>query len=133
MNSSSASAATAALFVSLLAGSLPATAETKIGNRAGDPARGAEEYENHCAGCHSVETNRVGPRHKGVVGRRAGSVAGFDYSPALKKAGFAWTVELIDRWLTNPEKLVPGQAMGFSISEPQLRADIIAFLNEKAK
>ena len=95
---------------------------------AGDPQRGAQAYESRCTGCHSVEQNRVGPRHAGVVGRKAGALRDFDYSPALKAAGFKWDTARLDRWLADPEALVPGQRMGFSVSDPAVRADLVAYL-----
>ena len=95
---------------------------------AGDPQRGAQAYDSRCTGCHSVEQNRVGPRHAGVFGRRAGALSDFDYSPALKAAGFKWDTARLDRWLADPEALVPGQRMGFSVSDPAVRADLVAYL-----
>lgn len=95
---------------------------------AGDAERGRQAYEARCGGCHSVEADRIGPRHAGVVGRRAGSVAGFAYSEALRKSGFAWDATLLDRWLTDPEALVPGQRMGYRLNDAQVRADIVAYL-----
>ena len=95
---------------------------------AGDPQRGAQAYESRCTGCHSVEQNRVGPRHAGVFGRKAGALRDFDYSPALKAAGFKWDTARLDRWLADPEALVPGQRMGFSVSDPVVRADLVAYL-----
>jgi cytochrome c len=95
---------------------------------AGDPARGAQAYESRCGGCHSVLADRIGPRHAGVVGRRAGSVAGFDYSPALKASRIVWDAAALDRWLTDPEALVPGQRMGYSLADAAVRADVIAYL-----
>ena len=95
---------------------------------AGDPQRGAQAYESRCTGCHSVEQNRVGPRHAGVVGRKAGALRDFDYSPALKAAGFKWDTARLNRWLADPEALVPGQRMGFSVSDPAVRADLVAYL-----
>ena len=56
----------------------------------GDATRGAEVYASRCGGCHSVDADRVGPRHAGVFGRRAGTVEGFDYSPALKTSAVVW-------------------------------------------
>jgi cytochrome c len=100
---------------------LPAHAE-------GDAARGAQSYAARCGGCHSVEADRVGPRHAGVVGRRAGSVAGFDYSPALARSQLAWDARTLERWLSDPEALVPGQQMGYSLADPAARADVIAYL-----
>ena len=95
---------------------------------AGDSQRGAQAYESRCTGCHSVEQNRVGPRHAGVVGRKAGALRDFDYSPPLKAAGFKWDTARLDRWLADPEALVPGQRMGFSVSDPVVRADLVAYL-----
>lgn len=95
---------------------------------AGDAARGATLYESRCGACHSLQADRIGPRHAGINGRRAGSVKGFDYSPALKASTLVWTAPLIERWLADPEQLVPGQRMGFSMADPQARADIAAFL-----
>ncbi len=74
-----------------------------------DAVRGKTLYENRCIGCHSVEENRVGPKHRGVVGRKAGSVKDYDYSSALKASKIVWDVALLQRWLTNPEALIPGQ------------------------
>lgn len=94
----------------------------------GDALRGQQAYEARCGACHSVDSDRVGPRHAGVVGRRAGSVPGFAYSAALRRSGIVWNARLLDRWLTDPEKLVPGQRMGYRVDDPQIRADIVAYL-----
>jgi cytochrome c len=93
----------------------------------GDAGRGETVYER-CAGCHSPNANRVGPMHRGVVGRIAGTVPDFAYSPGLKNAGFVWTEDQLDKWLTNPQALVPGARMGFRLNDPQERADVIAYL-----
>ena len=94
----------------------------------GDAQRGAAVHAARCGGCHSVDADRVGPRHAGVFGRRAGAVAGFDYSPALKASHITWDATTLDRWLTDPESLIPGQRMGYSLGDPALRADVIAYL-----
>jgi cytochrome c len=75
-----------------------------------------------------VEADRIGPRHAGVFGRRAGSVAGFDYSPALSASGIVWNAQTLEHWLSNPESLIPGQRMGYSLGDATARADVIAFL-----
>lgn len=93
-----------------------------------DAARGAQLWESRCTGCHALDRNQVGPRHRGVYGRRAGSLPDFDYSPALKASGIVWREATLNAWLTSPETLVPGQKMGFSVALPQDRADIIAYL-----
>lgn len=95
---------------------------------AADAGRGASLYQARCGGCHSIATNRIGPRHAGVVGRKAGSLPDFGYSPALRAAGFVWTAERIDQWLQGPPKMVPGVKMFFTVKEAADRADIIAYL-----
>ena len=93
----------------------------------GDAARGKDLYQA-CSGCHSIEENDIGPKHRGVVGRPAGSVPDYAYSPALKASGLVWSADTLDRWLTNPQALVPGTKMNFLIADPQKRADLIAYL-----
>jgi cytochrome c len=91
-------------------------------------SRGLSVYENNCAGCHSVEANRVGPKHAGIVGRRAGSIKDYPYSAALKKSELVWNRDLLVRWLTDPEQVIPGQAMGFRLGNVQDRMDVVAYL-----
>ncbi|HME39279.1 MAG TPA: cytochrome c family protein [Steroidobacteraceae bacterium] len=95
----------------------------------GDATNGKKLYQG-CQACHSVDDNDLGPRHRGVVGRRAGSVADYHYSAALKDSGLTWDAATLDRWLTNPSALVPGTKMFFKIDDAQARADIIAYLKE---
>jgi cytochrome c len=94
----------------------------------GSAARGKMLYEARCTACHSVDENRVGPMHRGVVGRMAGSVPGYDYSPALAQAHFIWTREKLMQWLKDPSALVPGTKMNYSVPEAQDRADLVAYL-----
>lgn len=96
----------------------------------GDPGRGKALYQA-CAACHSIDENDLGPRHRGVVGRRAGSVADYAYSSALKNSGLTWDEATLDRWLINPSALVPGTKMFFQIADAQSRADLIAYLKEQ--
>ena len=96
---------------------------------AGDPIRGKALYQG-CSACHSVDDNDLGPKHRGVVGRRAGSVADYNYSPALKNSGLTWDEVTLDHWLANPSELVPGTKMYFKIDDAQSRADIIAYLQD---
>jgi cytochrome c len=95
---------------------------------AGDAQRGEQLYEARCGACHSVTADRIGPRHAGVFGRRAGSVAGFQYSSALAASKLVWDEALLTRWLTDPEQVVPGQAMGYRLGDAQERADVVAYL-----
>ena len=115
-----------------LTAALVCTASWSIANAGsaapgGDVERGRVAYQG-CTGCHSVDEDDVGPRHRGVVGRRAGSVPGYAYSPALKSSGLVWDAATLDRWLRNPQALVPGSRMFYSLSDEQLRADVIAYL-----
>ncbi len=98
----------------------------------GDPARGEAIYQA-CTDCHSLDQNDVGPRHRGVYGRVAGSLSDYSYSDALKNAKIVWTEETLDKWLTDPQAFVPGAKMFFHLDNPQDRADVIVFLKEKAK
>lgn len=99
---------------------------------AGDSARGQELYESRCTSCHSLDHSRIGPAQRSVFGRHVAQVSGFDYSPALKRSDVIWTARSLDRWLANPETFIPGQRMGYSVPDPQDRADIIAFLASPA-
>jgi cytochrome c len=105
---------------------------TGTANATGDAARGATLYKD-CQNCHSIEKNDVGPMHKGVVGRAAGTVPDYDYSTALKNAKIVWTEENLDKWLTDPQGLIPETKMFFAVDNPQDRADLIAFLKERAR
>lgn len=95
---------------------------------AADAKRGESLWESRCTGCHSLDEDRIGPRHRGVVGRKAGSITDFNYSPALKSAGFVWDAPRLEAWLTNPQALVPGQRMNFRVAKAEDRADIVAYL-----
>ena len=77
---------------------------------------------------HAIDSNRIGPRHAGVAGRRAGSIAAFNYSAALRASGLVWTAATLDRWLADPEQLVPGQQMSYRLDDPAERTDVIAYL-----
>jgi cytochrome c len=106
-----------------------ASAETAPGPGSGDVTHGKQIYQV-CMGCHSVDEDDVGPRHRGVIGRVAGTVPGYAYSPALKSSHIVWNRDTLDRWLTNPQALVPGAKMFFAMPSAGDRADVIAYLAE---
>jgi cytochrome c len=114
------------LVATAIVGATPASADIA---RNGDAGHGKALYQG-CQACHSIDDNDLGPRHRGVVGRRAGTVEDYSYSTALKDSGLTWDEVTLDRWLTNPSALVPGTKMFFKIDDPQARADIIAYLKE---
>jgi cytochrome c len=91
-------------------------------------ARGLAIYTAKCSACHSVDDNRVGPSHAGVFGRRAGQAKDYEYSEALAKSKVVWSRANLERWLTDPEKVIAGQRMGYRLSLPHERADVIAYL-----
>lgn len=100
--------------------------------QSGDVQRGRGLFDARCGGCHSLDQNRVGPALGTVVGRAAGKQADFAYSAALARATHAWTPEKLQAWLVDPEALVPGQAMGYRLSEAADRRDVVAFLQSLA-
>ncbi len=117
---------------SLLTTALVAGAVVCLPASAADAERGKELYETRCIGCHSIDANRVGPAHKGVYGRKAGAVPGYDYSPALKRSRIVWNAKTLDRWLANPAALVPGTKMGYLVSDAKDRADLIEYLKSQS-
>jgi cytochrome c len=94
----------------------------------GDATRGKQVFEARCTGCHTLNQNREGPKLAGVVGRTSGTADGFTYSAALKKAGIRWDAQSLDRWLADPDSLVPDNDMEFHVSKAQERSDLIAYL-----
>jgi len=97
----------------------------------GEAAKGKLAF-GQCAVCHKIDKaggNGIGPNLSGIVGRPAGSLAGFSYSPALAKLKAPWTVERLDAYIARPAAAVPGTRMPFAgISDPAKRQDIIAYL-----
>ena len=93
----------------------------------GDAARGKVVFEKRCTGCHSLDGDREGPRLAGVFGRKAGSVPGFDYSAGLKNSGIAWDQASLEKWLSDPDMVVPDTKMDFRVPKAQERADLIAY------
>ncbi|MDI7775606.1 c-type cytochrome [Asticcacaulis sp. EMRT-3] len=91
-------------------------------------ALGEKLYQQRCAACHAIDSNGYAPRHRGVVGRKAGSQPGYNYSSALKNSGIVWSEANIDLWLQGPSKMVPGTRMGFHDDNATERAAIIAYL-----
>ena len=97
---------------------------------AGDAVRGEELYQA-CTDCHSLDKNDVGPRHRWVFGRKAGSLPDYSYSEALKSSNIVWNEETLDKWLADPQAFVPGVKMYFHLAA-QDRADVIAYLRDRA-
>ena len=85
-----------------------------------------------CLACHSVSTDGahgMGPNLRGIVGRRAGTAAGFSYSSAMRESGITWTAAELDVYLTAPALRVPGTMMAFDgIPDRTQREAVIAYL-----
>ena len=91
---------------------------------------GKEMFDKRCGGCHALDRDKEGPRLRGVHGRAAASVESFQYSEALRKSGITWTGEALDKWLADPEQVVPGNDMPFHVQSSEERATIIAYLKQ---
>ncbi|OAN51670.1 c-type cytochrome [Sphingobium sp. TCM1] len=84
-----------------------------------------------CAACHATAPGKTsfGPNLRGVAGRKAASLPGYSYSPALKASGLTWDAATLDRWLTAPQKLVPGTKMPFpGIPDATRRRQVVDYL-----
>jgi cytochrome c len=106
--------------------SLPVTAA----RAEGDAARGEARFKD-CAACHRLDAgaNEVGPSLHGIFSRKAGALADFRYSPAMKRSGVSWTAETLDKYLADPQTFIPANRMPYAgISNASDRADLIAYL-----
>jgi cytochrome c len=87
-----------------------------------------------CRACHQIGPNAkvaVGPVLNGVVGRKAGTFPGYEYSPANKESGLTWTPEELDKYLESPQTVVPHTKMIFpGLKDAQKRKDVIAYLEQ---
>jgi cytochrome c len=96
-----------------------------------DADAGAVVFKTQCAGCHAVIPDKtiVGPSLFGIVGRPAGSVEGFRYSPANKNSGITWTPEILDTYIADPKAVVPKTIMPYpGLKDATARANLIAYL-----
>jgi cytochrome c len=84
-------------------------------------------------GCHALDGEKEGPRLRGVYGRTSGTVPSFTYSDALKNSHITWDDRSLDKWLTDPEKLVPNNDMAFRVGSAEERSEIIAYLKQLSK
>jgi cytochrome c len=117
----------------ICAAALMATADTTWAD--GDAARGEKRFEE-CAACHTADAgaNGVGPSLRGLFGRKAGELADFRYSPALKRSGITWTPQTLDTFIADPQKEIPANRMPYSgMPDARDREDLIAYLQKIAK
>lgn len=101
---------------------------SRFDNAPPSAAAGREVFAADCSACHSLDRNKVGPMLNGVVGRVSGIVPDYPYSAALQQAHVTWTADTLDKWLANPQGLVPGALMPFHLADVLRRRDVIAYL-----
>ena len=109
-------------------------AGVKFASYTGDAAKGKTDFLT-CQTCHAIDAgvNKIGPSLHAVVGRHAGIIPGFNYTPANKDSGITWSEEKLFQYLENPQRVVPGTKMTFAgWSDPQKRADVIAYLKSNS-
>jgi len=106
-----------------------------VARAGGDAARGEARFQD-CAACHKLEagSNNVGPSLHGLFERKAGALADFRYSPAMKRSGISWTPETLDKFITDPQAMVPTNRMPYAgMANPNDRADLIVYLQKMSK
>lgn len=97
----------------------------------GDATHGKAVFEKRCTGCHAIGEGREGPMLVGVFGRKAGRIVGFDYSAELKNSGVTWDETTLEKWLKDPDLLVPNNKMDFHVPKAKERLDLIAYLKQE--
>ncbi len=99
-----------------------------------DPESGKKVFEQQCSACHEIgpgAKNKVGPDLNGVIGRKAGTEASYDYSEAMKKAGWVWNESIFKEYITDPKKKLPGVKMLFpGIKDELNRDDLYAYVSQ---
>lgn len=100
----------------------------KISRAGEDEDVGKQLFTRRCSGCHAFDRNKEGPRLNGIYGRRAGTAPEFNYSAALRSAGFVWDDKRLDQWLTDTQSLVEDNNMDFHVPKADERAEIIRYL-----
>jgi cytochrome c len=101
----------------------------------GDAAKGEARFQE-CAACHRLEAgvNEVGPSLHGIFSRKAGELAEFRYSPAMKRSGVTWTAETLDKYIADPQAFIPANRMPYAgMGNANDRADLLAYLQKAAK
>jgi cytochrome c len=119
--------ATAALLITLLL--------AVVARADGDATRGGARFQD-CAACHKLEAgaNHVGPSLHDIFSRKAGELADFRYSPAIKRSGITWTPETLDKFITDPQAVVPANRMPYAgMVNASDRADLIEYLSKASR
>jgi cytochrome c len=93
-----------------------------------DAGAGKSVFAKRCSGCHAMDADKEGPRLRGVLGRKAGAVPGFQYSEALRISGIVWNESLLSKWLENTQSVVKNNDMEFRVANADERQAVIAYL-----
>jgi cytochrome c len=104
-----------------------------IGAAGSDAVFGKDVFDRRCSGCHAADSSKEGPLLRGVVGRKAGTVAGFQYSDALRASGITWDEGLLAKWLENPDAMVKGTDMEFRVPKAEEREAVVAYLKSLSR
>jgi cytochrome c oxidase assembly protein Cox11 len=104
-----------------------------LANATPDAARGRQLFDERCTACHELDSNKLGPLLGGVVGRKAGSVTTYNYSPALKSTSLVWSTDNLDLWLAAPQEFIPGTRMPIRVLDAPSRRDIVAYLKKESQ
>lgn len=135
--------AAAAIFMAIALGSALLSATVRVAHaQATEPAKpapaatdssgGEEAFNNACRTCHSIKPgdNRLGPSLAGIIGKKAGSEAGFASSASLKGANITWDAKNLDAFIANPDAVIPGNNMKpfTGIADAAVRAKIVGYL-----
>jgi cytochrome c len=99
--------------------------------RAGDVAAGKSAFQSSCSICHSTQAgqNKIGPTLFGLLGRKTGIVAGYNYSPANAAANLTWDPATLDKYLEAPRAMIPGTKMTYAgMKDAGKRGDLISYL-----
>jgi cytochrome c len=104
---------------------------------AGDATKGALVFHNHCDSCHSVfaaDGDGNGPNLHGIIGRKAGSMPGFEYSAAMKASGITWSGDSVTQFVKGPDAFIPGNKMARKYKGVPLEdiPDLVAYLQSKS-
>lgn len=111
----------------------PTTIKDSTGATFTGDATAGEKANRQCVACHKIEVgkNGIGPSLHGVVGRKAGSLAGYNFSGPMKKSGLTWNEQTLSEYLENPRKKIPGTKMTYAgMRKPQDRANVIAYIKK---
>jgi cytochrome c len=133
--SPTSSVQTSTRLIARLICALALTCTASLAHAQGDAARG-EKYFVDCASCHSLTAgeNGVGPTLAGVIGRNAGTLDDYRYSPALKRSNIVWSLQTLETFIADPQKAVPANRMPYAgLTNAGERADLIAYLQKMSK